>query len=305
MINYGKGICYSGYRTGQSPITRIYPTYEEILEDLLILQGQFDYLRMYDPYQHAQTVLMVIRDNHLKFKVMLGVEPKGEISNPNCPWGGLHSDEEIEKNKNDNYKQLDFLAELANRYPEIVLALAVGNENTSEWHHNLMLADTLAKHVEYLRTQSKLPITFCEGAYAWNHHCQALGKVVDFISIHSYPLWVRKSLGEALELNQHDYYETIETYPGKQIIFTEFGWATSSSGQMNAEDTNEPAQKTYLEQVEKWAIDHHIIMFVFEAFDEPWKGSDNPLEPEKHWGIYNLDRTPKLAYMTRGRKNGR
>ncbi|MCK7487093.1 MAG: hypothetical protein MZU97_17465 [Bacillus subtilis] len=25
-------------------------------------------------------------------------------------------------------------------------------------------------------------------------------------------------------------------------------------------------------------------MFTFEAFDEPWKGSANPVEPEKHWG---------------------
>jgi hypothetical protein len=34
---------------------------------------------------------------------------------------------------------------------------------------------------------------------------------------------------------------------------------------------------------------------MFEAFDEPWKGSDEPSEPEKHWGFYYLDRTPKLV----------
>jgi exo-beta-1,3-glucanase (GH17 family) len=32
---------------------------------------------------------------------------------------------------------------------------------------------------------------------------------------------------------------------------------------------------------------------MFEAFDEPWKGSDDPHEPEKHWGFYYVDRKPK------------
>ena len=38
-----------------------------------------------------------------------------------------------------------------------------------------------------------------------------------------------------------------------------------------------------------------VLTFLFEAFDEPWKGSDDSLEPEKHWGLYNENRTPKVA----------
>ena len=36
-------------------------------------------------------------------------------------------------------------------------------------------------------------------------------------------------------------------------------------------------------------------MCIFEAFDEPWKGGNRPNEAEKHWGILNEDRTPKLV----------
>ncbi len=33
---------------------------------------------------------------------------------------------------------------------------------------------------------------------------------------------------------------------------------------------------------------------LFEAFDELWKGDrDVPLGAEKHWGMFNVDRTPK------------
>lgn len=42
-----------------------------------------------------------------------------------------------------------------------------------------------------------------------------------------------------------------------------------------------------------WSNEKNILVFVFEAFDEPWKGSDEALEPEKHWGLFTVDRKPK------------
>jgi exo-beta-1,3-glucanase (GH17 family) len=42
-----------------------------------------------------------------------------------------------------------------------------------------------------------------------------------------------------------------------------------------------------------WTTGAGILTFVFEAFDEPWKGSPDPLDPEKHWGLFNVDRSPK------------
>ena len=35
--------------------------------------------------------------------------------------------------------------------------------------------------------------------------------------------------------------------------------------------------------------------FLFEAFDENWKGSSDPADVEKHWGLHRADRTPKAA----------
>ena len=296
MLKYGRGVCYSGYRNGQSPINQTYPTDQEVLEDLLILKDHFDYLRMYDISHHAQSVLRVIQQNKLPFKVMLGVEPHGEISNPNCPWGGLHSDEEIALNKIKNYEQLDRMAALCHKYPDLVLAASVGNESTSSWHSNLMDPSTIASHVRYLKARIQQPVTFCEGAYYWYTKNVEAAAEVDFICIHSYPLWAKIPLAKALDTNKFDYEQNVKAFPGKQILFTEFGWTTKSDDKMNQEDTNEIAQDVYLTQVEAWAKQNKIIMFLFEAFDEPWKGSNNPIEPEKHWGVYNVDRTPKLHY---------
>jgi exo-beta-1,3-glucanase (GH17 family) len=42
-----------------------------------------------------------------------------------------------------------------------------------------------------------------------------------------------------------------------------------------------------------WSEEEKITIFFFEAFDEPWKGSNDPDEPEKHWGIYDVNRKKK------------
>ena len=54
--------------------------------------------------------------------------------------------------------------------------------------------------------------------------------------------------------------------------------------------------KSQREAFSAWAEKMNITTFIFEAFDEPWKGDDNnPLGAEKHWGLFTVDRKPKLV----------
>jgi len=293
-LPFGRAICYSGYRENQSPRNNVFPSYDQVYEDLVLLSKHFDYIRMYDVSQHPKTVLQVISDHKLPLKVMLGVEPHGEISNPNCPWGGLKTDEEIKLNQVKNYEQLDELAKLCHTYGPIVLAASVGNECTSDWHGNLMDPKVIAQHATYLKSKIEQPVTFCEGAYYWLTKGDPIAKAVDFISIHSYPLWLKTPVDQAFDATVSDYNQNREKYPDKQIIFTEYGWTTQANDKMNALDANEINQKTYVDQVVSWSESQRITMFLFEAFDEPWKGSQDVTEPEKHWGIMDVNRKPKL-----------
>jgi exo-beta-1,3-glucanase (GH17 family) len=59
---------------------------------------------------------------------------------------------------------------------------------------------------------------------------------------------------------------------------------------------NEENQKIYYEDLMEWSFKNNVLTFFFEAFDEQWKGSPDPLEPEKHWGVFKADRTPKLVF---------
>ena len=108
MINYDKAICYSGFRKGQAPGIK-YPDYEEVKEDLLILHKRWKYLRLYDCDEHAETVLKVISNEKLNFKVMLGAYITAEMNNFGCPWGGTYPEEVLISNKKKNVALIEKL----------------------------------------------------------------------------------------------------------------------------------------------------------------------------------------------------
>ncbi len=96
---YAKAICYSGFRNGQQP-GGINPSYEEIKEDLLLLKSHWKYLRLYDCDEHALTVIKVIKDEKLDFKLMLGAYIVAEMNNYGCPWnGGIYEEKQLKENK--------------------------------------------------------------------------------------------------------------------------------------------------------------------------------------------------------------
>jgi exo-beta-1,3-glucanase (GH17 family) len=295
-VPQGHAICYSGFRDGQYPGGDS-PSYEEIKEDLLILGDAWQYLRLYDCDDHALTVLDVIEKEKLDFKVMLGAHIDAEMNNYNCPWGGgVYTEEELEANKIKNQRRIETLIELGNDYPEIIFSLSVGNEACVDWTDHYVHEDKVLDYVLQVKAGAPQLVTFCENYVPWIYKLEKLAEAVDFISIHSYPVWEYKHILEGLEYTKQNYYSVADKYPNKPVVITEAGWATQSNGKgINQFYVNEVHQKTYLDQLINWTDEEHILTFVFEAFDENWKGAPEPLEPEKHWGIYKTDRTPKLA----------
>jgi len=294
-LEYGNAICYSGYREGQCPGVA-YPSYEEIKEDLLILAKNWKYLRLYDCTPHADTVLQVIAKEALHFKVMLGVDVAAEMSNPHCPWGADFSDDTLAANRRANSKQIEKAIALSNRYPDSVFSVSVGNEACVEWTDHMVPVDSLVAHVLKMKSTIKQPVTFCENYVPWTYKLEPLVEVLDFISVHTYPAWEYRTVEDALEFTKQNYHSVVERYPGKPVVITEAGWTTASNGRgIESWNASEELQAHYYEELLEWTTDEKILTFVFEAFDEPWKGSPDPQEPEKHWGLFNVQRRPKLV----------
>jgi len=295
-IKPGRAICYSGYREGQQPGGEV-PTYEQVKEDLLILHGHWRYLRVYDCDEHTQTILEVIEKEKLNLKVMLGAYINAEMNNFNCPWdGGVYSQKQLKENRTKNSWKIDRLIEMANSHPEIACSLSVGNEACVEWTDHYVHEDKVLDYVERVQKGADQPVTFCENYVPWMYKLEALAGVVDFISVHTYPVWEYKHINEAIEYTKHNYYSVAEKYPDTPVVITEAGWATRSNGRgIEPTNVNEQHQKAYYDQLMEWTEKEQILTFFFEAFDEKWKGSPHPAEPEKHWGLFKINRTPKLA----------
>lgn len=295
-LGHGNAICYSGYRQGQSPHDGIFPSYAEISEDLNILAKNWKFLRLYDCSAHAETVLEVIRDEGLDFKLMLGMDLAAEMSNPHCPWGAEYSEEILSENRQANSKQADQLILLANRYPEIVTSVSVGNEASVEWTDHMVPVESLVVYVRRIKSAIRQPVTFCENYVPWTYKLEPLAAELDFISVHTYPAWEYRTIEDALEYTMENYHAVVNHYPGKPVVITEAGWTTASNGRgLESWNASEELQAIYYGQLLEWTTREKILTFVFEAFDEPWKGSPDPLDPEKHWGLFTVDRRPKLV----------
>ena len=295
-IDFAKAICYSGFRDGQQP-GGVQPSYEEIKEDLLLLQPYWKYLRLYDCDEHAQTVINVIQKEKLDFKIMLGAYIVAEMNNQGCPWGGgIYEEEQLEKNKISNDLKIQRLIEWSNKHPDIIFTVSLGNEACVDWTDHFVPVERVVYFAKKVKSMIKQPVTFCENYVPWLNYLKPLVEVIDFISIHTYPVWEYKHIHEAVEYTIANYETVANQYPNIPVVITEAGWATNSHGiGIHSEHVNEDNQKVYYEDLMEWTSEHKILTFFFEAFDEKWKGSSDPMEPEKHWGLFKSDRTPKLV----------
>ncbi|MDG1292504.1 MAG: hypothetical protein P8O99_00160 [Pseudomonadales bacterium] len=295
-LPYAKAICYSGYRDGQSPETDELPSYEEVKQDLLILKGEWQSLRLYASDAHSEMVLNVIDKEGMSFDVMLGAYIIAELSNPECPWGADYSAEQLQENKEHNQSEITKLIKLTNTYKDIVSSVSIGNEASVSWTDHMVPVESLCAYAKQLKSSVSQPVTFCENYVPWLDKLKPLVEEIDFISIHTYPVWEYKNIQEGLAYTIENYNAVAEAYPGVQVVITEAGWTTNSNGLgIDADKVNEVYQKQYYQQLMDWAEQEQVLVYFFEAFDESWKGSCDPLEPEKHWGLYKTDRSPKLV----------
>ena len=295
-----RAICYSGFREGQHPDRgegAVNPSYQETLEDLQILSKDLNYhlIRLYDSGENSKMVLKVIDENQIDMKVLLGIWLKAEVSNhEHCEWlVEPIPDDTLQQNKNQNLKEIEKGIELANQYPQIIIALAVGNEALIEWNDHMVEVDSVISYVNAVKKAVQQPVTVADNFKWWALHGSTLAKAVDFISIHTYPLWEGQDIDQALAYSIENIKEVRRSLPEARIVITEAGWATVASE--FGDRASEVKQAQYYREMTAWAEENNYTLFFFEAFDEPWKGEPgNAQGAEKHWGIYSVNREPKL-----------
>src|SRR5690606_23730827 len=145
-----RAISYSGYRHGQRPGGPD-PSYDQVAEDMHLLARHFDLIRVYGTGSHTETILEVLRGESLDIKMMLGVwlatEPAAQAA---------------------NRAQVAEAIELANAYPDIIVAVSVGNEILVDWSdHRIHDVDVVIDYVRQVKAAVPQPVTVADNFAAW------------------------------------------------------------------------------------------------------------------------------------------
>lgn len=293
-----QAVCYSGFRAGQHPDRgdgAVNPTDAQVLEDLQILSrdGNFSLIRLYDSQINSQAVLRLIKEHGLDIKVLLGAWLDAEVNNPNCPWHPEpYTDEALEANKLKNAEEVALAISLAKQYPDIVAAVAVGNEALVSWNDHMVPVESVISYVRQVKDAIDQPVTVADNHDWWTRHGQALASELDFVSVHIYPLWEGKDIDEAVAFGIANMQAVRNALPDSQLVITEAGWASTANEFGPRADQGK--QKRYYDELFAWTGQMNITLFFFEAFDESWKGDPNNAQgAEKHWGLFTQDRQPK------------
>ena len=309
LAGYVKAVCYSGFRSGQHPDRgngAINPSEDQILEDLEIIskEPKFKLIRVYDSGENSESVLRIIKDKNLDIKVMLGIWLKAEISNhQGCAWlTEPIPEEELVRNKLDNHEEIKRGIRLANEFSNIVVAVNVGNEALVDWNDHMVPLDTVLSYVKWVKRSISQEISVADNYEWWASKGAELATELDFISIHTYPVWEDRDINEGMSYTIENILKVKKSLPGTRMVISEAGWATVSSEFRDR--ASERKQKIYYQQIMAWADQNNITTFFFEAFDEDWKGDpNNMMGAEKHWGLYTVDRQPKEVMIDNSMRN--
>lgn len=293
---FGNAICYGPHRDGQHPDGES-PTREQLLEDLQIMSRHWNMIRMYGSVGSTKDVLELIQEHDIPIKVVVGawiateaqVDEAGNIT------------ERFPDTVASNREQVEAAVELANTFPRFVSAITIGNESQVEWSGHKVRPEVLINYIRQARAQTTVPVSTADVSTFWaKPHSKRIADELDFIVTHIYAMWNGQQLTNAMAWTKDQYAQNLQRHPDHAFVIGEAGWATTRLQEGDQANyikgiANEDNQRTFHRDYTAWTTENRIPNFFFEAFDENWKGGEHPDEVEKHWGLFNADRTPKKA----------
>jgi exo-beta-1,3-glucanase (GH17 family) len=261
-----KSISFAPFRPGQSPLTFVYPTPAEIDEDMAVLAGRVESVRVYSS-KGFESVPDSARRHGLKVTMGAWLSGKAELEE----------------------QEIALVIELANRYPDVITRVVVGNEA-------LLRRDTtpekLTGYLRQVRAAVHQPVTYADVWEWWLKYPQIAAEV-DFLTIHLLPYWedVPAGVAGATERIRWSYREIARQFPDKPILVGEVGWPTAGRSRGAAVPgvvENALFVSSFVRLAAEEGFDYNLI----EAFDQPWKEYQEGTVGG-HWGLYTAGRVAK------------
>lgn len=267
-----KSASFAPFRDGQSPLKEIFPSSDQIESDLVKLKGLFEGVRTYTSLGGME----VVPELAAKYGFTL----------THSAWLGRES-----VSNASNEKEITALIETANRYPQAVKRVIVGNEVLLRQD---LEAGELIAYIDRVRSAIKQPVSYADVWAFWLKNPQVADHV-DYITIHILPYWEDEPV--SVEEAQQHMLEIIAIikarFPGKPILVGETGWPTEgrSRGPASADLLTAAA---FVRGLPKLAADNQFDYNVVEAYDQSWKANLEGTVGAR-WGIFDASRHEKFS----------
>ncbi|MDP2408944.1 MAG: glycosyl hydrolase family 17 protein [Pseudolabrys sp.] len=264
-------VSYAPFRGQQTPFNpSLNVPAAQIEEDLTRLAALTDCIRIYAVNQGLDQVAPIAA--RLGLKVLQGA------------W--------LSTDSVRNKAEIETAVALANRYPDTIRAVVVGNEVLLRGE---MTATDLAANIRAVKAQVKVPVTYADVWEFWLRN-RDVAAAADFITIHILPYWEDFPIPAKHAAPHVDQIrrEMVAAFAGKEVIVGEVGWP--SAGRMREGALPSPAnQARVIQDVLALAKRDGAKVNVIEAFDQPWKRA---LEGTVggHWGLFEDSRSAKFGW---------
>ena len=255
---------FAPFREGQSPLTRVYPTPEQLDTDLRMLADETHTIRTYASLDGMESVPVIARKYGLK--MIQGA------------WiGGITA---------INQAEVEQLIKAANDYPDVIKRVIVGNEVLLRGE---LKPEQLLQYIRQVKQAVKQPVSYAD---VWSFYLRypEIAKEVDFFTVHILPYWEDEPLTieETAAHIEKNYRKIREAYPDKPILIGESGWPSAGRqrGWAIPSVVNEAKFiRSLVQLANKNGFDYNIV----EAFNQPWKSKLEGVVGA-NWGLYSADR---------------
>lgn len=277
-----KAICYSGYRQDQGPGWKE-PSEAEVREDLKILAPYTHEIRTYGSGvgTHGYDFVPKICDE-LGLKLHIGI------------WVDDKYDEAA------NLKAVNDAITLVKQGHPSIKSVIVGNEFMFRVRNidKRPPAPAEARLINWIKmVQAAVPasvdVTNADTWSDWVANSDALIESIDYVIWHTHPWWERKAIDNVTahmnEVHGNIVKRLAAKFKTKRELLGEVGWPSQAvNGPAVGSDEN---LAKFFQYIHKWAWPQNFEYWGFASFDESWKGAEGAVGA--HWGMWNIDRTPK------------
>jgi len=261
-------VSFAAFRPGQSPFTERFPSQAEVAEDVALLSGRVRAIRSYAALGGDWDLAALAGQHGLKL------------------WQGIWLGADRAKNR----QEMAAAIALANRYPDTIDRLIVGNEVLLRRD---LSVDELIADIDTVRRAVPQPVTYADVWDFWRQFPQ-VAPHVDMVTIHLLPYWEDAPTGidAAVRAVGDAYRQIAALFPGKPIVIGETGWPSRGRQRRDAAP-GRVNQAVFLRRFVALAKQEGLEYNLIEAFDQDWKYRSEGTVGA-NWGLWSGDRRPKF-----------